>query len=124
MTYFRSGLLLTALSFSLLAGQTAQAQWSQYQGNAAHTGYVPETVGGNYLTAGWNKTFLYNGQPTTHSDIVVSSQGVFTSEYQKPVTINGDSFFYQYGIVALDKATGQEQWTNSVLIDKSLKNRT
>ena len=112
---FRRLIPLSVLSSLLCAGQAARAQWSQYQGNAAHTGYAAETVSGNRLAKGWDKTFNYNGQTTTHSDVVISSQGVFTTEYQKRVTIDGDSSFYQYAIVGLDRATGQEKWQTPVL---------
>ena len=107
---FRHVLAFSVLSPLLCAGQTAQAQWSQYQGNAAHTGCVPETVSGSRLIAGWSKTFSVNGQVARHSDIAVNAQGVYLN-YQASSDYGDGS---RYNVVSLNPATGQEQWSASV----------
>ena len=108
----RSRCIVPCLTFYALfiAGQTAQAQWSQLQGNAAHSGYVAETVSGNSLAKGWDKTFLYNGQTTTHSDIAINAQGIYLDYYQGPDGSGGSL----YNVVSLNRANSQEQWNAGV----------
>lgn len=100
-------LVLTALLF--LLPEMARAQWSQYQGNAAHTGYVAETVQSNVFSKAWEADYMCDGKPALQGSLAVSSKGVFAVAYA------GGSYTYpKYNVFSLNTATGAEQWKRQI----------
>lgn len=74
-------------------------QWSTYQGNAAHTGYVPISLSPENFSEGWNYSVIESTalNPVTAGDgkVFVTTQG-----YHGPNVATG-----------LDSHTGDELWT-------------
>lgn len=110
----KSLLVLTYLvALMLLLPVIASAQWSQYQGNAAHTGYVPETVGSGGFVESWQAAFTYSGSPALVSGLAVNSGGVFAVSYIGR-TVNGSDVYSYYNLTSLNPETGVQQWSTQV----------
>jgi outer membrane protein assembly factor BamB len=106
-----------AVSISFLAAvmgfhtqSAVLGQWSQYQGNAAHSGYVAENVTQRRLVKGWEKTFL--SPPNTfpyRTELAIGDEGVFAT------TIQGrEGDYIRYALISLDRATGREEWSTAI----------
>ena len=63
------GSLLIAAGSSTTAN--AQTAWSQFQGNAAHSGFVAEDTSYSTLQQGWSSPILASGK-----EFVINQQGV------------------------------------------------
>lgn len=90
----------------LLAPRFAAAEWSQFQGNAGHTGYAPSCCLPTQTTPNWTVRTVAFKDPTPAYRFTpgVASDGdkLFVSWLGHPSTINGVS--------ALNIATGSELW--------------
>jgi hypothetical protein len=93
---------LVAVLAAACAVQTASAAtlqpWTTYQGNAAHTGYVPVKLDASQFTKAWNTTLpmgLSLQQVTQANGVVYASQ-------------NG--YFSGQGLYALSSTTGSILW--------------
>lgn len=89
----RSGLNLTALS--VLPGV---APWSTYNGNAAHTGYVPASFDPANFTRRWNRP--ERGVTTAHGPAIDNGR----------VFLITGARFGQWEVVAVNEATGDVAW--------------
>jgi hypothetical protein len=96
--------LALASNYSLLA---AAGEWSTFQGDAAHTGYVPGSFNPAQFQQVWNKAFpgissIYNLQP-----IAVGEGKVFlavTSYFSSPEELH-----------AFDARSGNELWSTTLV---------
>jgi hypothetical protein len=102
------------LALGLNAQMTARAQWSQYQGDAAHTGFVAETIPDESLAKGWEKIFPYSQtEPDFISSLAVSDQGVFTVVQDGREA--GDGGYYGiFDLTSFNRVTGQEEWQTPI----------
>jgi hypothetical protein len=93
------------MSFLLFA-RFAAAEWSQYQGNAGHTGYAPSCCLPAETTPNWTVRTVAFKDPTPAYRFTpgVASDGdkLFVSWLGHPATVNGVS--------ALSISTGAELW--------------
>lgn len=104
---YRTSMLLT---MALIGARDAQAEsWTTYQGNSAHTGYVPGSYDANKFALNWKKDFLNN-------ELVTGG-----SPRSLPVVAGGGRVFmavdtYYFGdeqLHAYDARTGTEIWSKS-----------
>jgi len=87
----------------------AQADdWTQFQGNAAHTGYVPGTFDPHVFTELWSVDAPpYSAGPGDRAVAIDRSQVYATM-------LEGYGFEGPYHVLGLDLRTGQEHWRNSI----------
>ena len=90
----------------LLLATHAVASWSQFQGNAGHTGYVPTSGLPQQTTPTWTFRTISFLDPTPavqfSPGIASDGENVFVSWLGSPSTVNG--------VNALKMATGAEVW--------------
>jgi len=92
-------LLVGLFAVVALTCSTARASWDTYQGNPAHTGYVPVTLDPENFSLRWDRTIRsqYALNPVT------AAEGkVFVSEL---------GYFDNAGLFVLDAATGETKWS-------------
>lgn len=90
---------IVAFVIACLACSPALAQWTTYQGNASHDGYVPISLDPATLSLLWQRNFSTSSlNPVTagNGEVFVSISGYFSSGM---------------GLQALDAATGQTKWS-------------
>ncbi len=102
----RIPLAVLTVTFLLLSPQ-AFAQWSQYQGDAAHTGYVNEAVARTNHTRIWERSFTTVMNRGPWPGVAANSQGVFQ------MVQTGTDYHYQ-DLVCLDSRTGSQRWSTPV----------
>ena len=77
---------------------SADSPWKMYQGNAAHTGYVPVTLNPTNFTLLWRKT-IHSGMPL--NPVTAAEGEVFATEF---------GGFGNIGLYALNAADGNLLW--------------
>src|SRR5690242_11308763 len=100
--HFRWLKLWLALAFAGTAGWTGSAadvSWPMFQGNAAHTGYVPVTVSPTNFVLLWQKTI----------DAGISLNPVTEGEGKVFVTEYG--YFSKVGLYVLNETNGNVLWS-------------
>src|SRR5689334_11969630 len=85
----------TIAALSFLGPAVAIAEWSTYQGNAAHTGYVPGTLDLSNVSLLWKSNSRASG-------LAVGGGAVFANSLQQ--------------INAFDEATGATLWNHSFIV--------
>jgi hypothetical protein len=88
--------------FATINAAPTIASWTQYQGNAAHSGYVNETVIPSAITMVWTKSSTQLQQYSLISGAVTDPQTVYLSG-----SLSGG----KYQVLALDRLTGAKLWT-------------
>jgi outer membrane protein assembly factor BamB len=76
-------------------------QWSTYQGNADHSGYVPASLNPNEFSEGWVR------------DVIGSAALNPVAAGDGKVFVTTLGYFGPNVVMALDSATGEELWTNN-----------
>ena len=93
-----SQLIAGGIAMALLAGAGVTAEWPTYQADAAHTGYIPESMDSGNFTLRWRIT-AGDGQPL--NPIAVGGGKVF-------VTTLG--YFSDAGLYVYDAIDGSPRW--------------
>jgi hypothetical protein len=115
MQKVKSRLLAATMILAAVGGAVApaRAQWTQYQGDASHTGFVAANLAGNNPIQLWSQSFTYDGSATTHTAVSVDSSGVYTNVYAGKDSVQGWSFTL-YNLTSINPSTGQQQWATQV----------
>lgn len=94
-----------------LARLPVATEWTQEQGNAQHTGYVPITLAPTKFTRRWRwENFSRDPSGNTAISLVTDSDRVFYAD----LTLSSSGTKYGLGAVALSEETGQESTISSV----------
>ncbi len=107
-----------ANDYALTPTGPAFGSWSQFQGNAVHTGYVPGTYTLPSASSLWTVTAASVGDSTLSPSVAADGTNVYLTGYMGPY--NPFASFPVYNVVALNEASGGLAWSyahaaNSVL---------
>ena len=99
---------LTTVGFLAIATSPALAQWSQFQGDAGHTGYADESINAPFLTPLWSiEDPDYNGRSGDRSVAIVDGNVYTTRPY-------GDDFREPYILSSFDGQDGSLLWQEAI----------
>jgi outer membrane protein assembly factor BamB len=94
-------LAVTAFYLTARLDGATMPSWTQYQGNAAHTGYVLASVDATKIAPLWSLTRAQLGQSSLIPGAVTDGSHVYISAYSEST----------YQVLALDPITGSTSWS-------------
>jgi hypothetical protein len=102
-------IVISGISFTDNSLADAPGPWTQYQGNAAHTGYVAGSVNAAALQEVWSVSSSDIGASSFAEGAVTDSNHVYLTAFD-----HRTSSYSYYDIVALNRISGEIDWTRSL----------
>lgn len=95
-----------ALATTVISDNESTADWPMLGNGPSHTGYQPVSLGTSPFTAGWTKSYAFNGWSWSGTQASISQNKVFITRI---AGINATSTY----AAAIDKVTGVETWRHA-----------